>query len=272
MRTSELTSRAGKQSDKTREVKLCTIWSTETRDTDDVPVSDAGSVTCSAAIESAATWTRTKIDPSSANAFCAKPAAAASPKPHIPWSLAMAQRGSGTSPGNCFRTPSRSSTGFTSKKPFTGRLTQSMGRPANAPRSGPEKDAKNWTTAMFRNSCAPSTAMPQPGGSPQMRSLYPPQPRPNTLSRIPPSKVSALLPASWKRDAKSPSEPVSNARACTGLFAVPMPSSLFDAAVSADAFRTSGNVELIASPLDLLTFQSCAQRELFGTIPEKRSA
>lgn len=57
MRASELFGRAGKQADataKTREVKLCTIWSAESRDSDGLPVRDAGSVTYSAAIESAA--------------------------------------------------------------------------------------------------------------------------------------------------------------------------------------------------------------------------
>lgn len=49
--------RQGKQSDgsaKTREVKLCTVWSAESRDDHDTPVRDEGSVTYSAAIESAA--------------------------------------------------------------------------------------------------------------------------------------------------------------------------------------------------------------------------
>ena len=58
MRTSELKGRPGKQADgtaKTREVKLCTVWSAESRDEQDRPVRDAGSVTYSAAIESAAT-------------------------------------------------------------------------------------------------------------------------------------------------------------------------------------------------------------------------
>ena len=58
MRTSELTGRSGKQADgtsKTREVKLCTVWSAESRDEQNRPVRDAGSVTYSAAIESAAT-------------------------------------------------------------------------------------------------------------------------------------------------------------------------------------------------------------------------
>lgn len=57
MRPKELEGRAGKQSDgsaKTREVKLCTIWSAETRDEEGVPIRDKGSFTYSAAIESAA--------------------------------------------------------------------------------------------------------------------------------------------------------------------------------------------------------------------------
>ena len=58
IRSSELAGRSGKQADgsaKTREVKLCTIWSAEARDKDGHPVRDQGSVSYSAAIESAAT-------------------------------------------------------------------------------------------------------------------------------------------------------------------------------------------------------------------------
>ncbi|MEO7649235.1 MAG: ISKra4 family transposase [Bryobacteraceae bacterium] len=57
MRTAELAGRAGKQPDgsaKTREVKLCVFWSAEARDPDGLPMRDPGSVTYSAAIESAA--------------------------------------------------------------------------------------------------------------------------------------------------------------------------------------------------------------------------
>jgi hypothetical protein len=53
-----LNGRSGKQPDgsaKTREVKLCTVWSAESRDADDRPVRDEGSITYTAAIESAAT-------------------------------------------------------------------------------------------------------------------------------------------------------------------------------------------------------------------------
>jgi hypothetical protein len=57
MRRAELAGRAGKQTDgsaKTREVKVCAIWSAETQDAQGRPVRDEGSVTYSAAIESAA--------------------------------------------------------------------------------------------------------------------------------------------------------------------------------------------------------------------------
>ena len=58
MRQEELAGRCGKQPDgssKTREVKLCTVWSAEGRDKVGVAVRDEGSVSYSAAIESAAT-------------------------------------------------------------------------------------------------------------------------------------------------------------------------------------------------------------------------
>lgn len=58
MRKSELEGRPGKQVDgsaKTREVKLCTVWSAESRDEEGRPVRDQGSITYSAAIETAAT-------------------------------------------------------------------------------------------------------------------------------------------------------------------------------------------------------------------------
>ena len=57
MRVSELVGRAGKQPDgsaKTREGTLCTVWTAEGRADDGIPVRDPGSVSYSAAIESAA--------------------------------------------------------------------------------------------------------------------------------------------------------------------------------------------------------------------------
>ena len=57
VRKSEVEGRCGKQPDgsaKTREVKLVTVWTAETRDTAGLPVRDPGSVSYSAAVESAA--------------------------------------------------------------------------------------------------------------------------------------------------------------------------------------------------------------------------
>ncbi len=57
MRAEELEGRSGKEPDgsaKTREVKLVTVWSAESRDEEGKPIRDEGSVTYSAAIESAA--------------------------------------------------------------------------------------------------------------------------------------------------------------------------------------------------------------------------
>src|ERR1700674_507809 len=58
MRKSEVGGRWGKQSDgsaKTREAKVVTMWTAESRDEEGKPVRDPGSITYSAAIESAAT-------------------------------------------------------------------------------------------------------------------------------------------------------------------------------------------------------------------------
>jgi Uncharacterised protein family (UPF0236) len=57
MRKSEVAGRSGKQSDgsaKTREAKVVTMWTAESRDEEGKPVRDPGSITYSAAIESAA--------------------------------------------------------------------------------------------------------------------------------------------------------------------------------------------------------------------------
>ena len=57
MRKSEVAGRSGKQSDgsaRTREAKLVTMWTAESRDEEGKPVRDPGSITYSAAIESAA--------------------------------------------------------------------------------------------------------------------------------------------------------------------------------------------------------------------------
>ncbi len=61
MRSTEVQGRSGKQPDgsaRTREAKLCTVWSAEQRDAEGQPQRDPDSVTYTAAIESAATLAR----------------------------------------------------------------------------------------------------------------------------------------------------------------------------------------------------------------------
>jgi len=58
MRAAEIAGRTGKQADgsaKTREAKVVTVWTAESRDEEGTPMRDPGSITYSAAIESAAT-------------------------------------------------------------------------------------------------------------------------------------------------------------------------------------------------------------------------
>src|ERR1700688_3257330 len=64
------------------------------------------------------------------------------------------------------------------------------------------------------------------------------------------NRASAPPPASSKPDAKSPSELASSAPGCTGPWLEPPVSSLSAAAVSVGGSKTSGNAEMILSPLD----------------------
>jgi hypothetical protein len=83
MRSSELHGRAGKQPDgsaKTREVKLVTVWTAERCDRRGIPMRDPGSVTYSAAIETAATPdTATTLSP-----FAQRPQPATHALPSLP--------------------------------------------------------------------------------------------------------------------------------------------------------------------------------------------
>ena len=89
---------AGGGSSKTREVKLCTVWSAEGRDAEGVPVRDEGSVSYSAAIESAASRDTDATGRPSPSACSARRAGAASIARAGKPSWATAPPGSGTLP------------------------------------------------------------------------------------------------------------------------------------------------------------------------------
>jgi len=88
MRNSKVADRAGKQPDgsaKTREAKVVTIWTAESRDNQGKPMRDPGSVTYSAAIESAAARDTDSERSDFAGACCAKRPGEASPKRSAAW-------------------------------------------------------------------------------------------------------------------------------------------------------------------------------------------
>ncbi|SRR6266480_2306940 len=120
MRTPEVADRAGKQADgsaKTREAKLVTIWTAESRDEEDQPARDPGSITYSDAIESAATldMDTSPTSRTSRRAYNATPAVVVSPKLSALRCSAMIQPGFGRRLRNYSRRPLRSSTAFMPK-------------------------------------------------------------------------------------------------------------------------------------------------------------
>ncbi len=106
MRPQEVADRAGKQADgsaKTREAKLVTVWTAESRDREGKPVRDPGSISYSSAIESAAT---PDTSPHLSD-FAARV--------RVRWCWAMARPGFGTRLPNCSRQPLRFSIAFMPK-------------------------------------------------------------------------------------------------------------------------------------------------------------
>jgi hypothetical protein len=112
MRTQEVADRADKQADcsaKTREAKLVTIWTAESRD-------EEGELQC-AAQDRSLIRPRLKAQklwipvPTSRPAYSARPAVVVSPKLSARWCWAMAQPGFGTRLRNYSRKPLRFTTG-----------------------------------------------------------------------------------------------------------------------------------------------------------------
>ena len=110
MRAAELDGRVGEPPDgsaKTREVKLCTVCGAEARDEEGARVRDLGSVTSSAALESAASRDTDDRPSDFAARVPGRRRAGALPWPRAAWSWAMGPCGSGTSPMSTSPAPSR---------------------------------------------------------------------------------------------------------------------------------------------------------------------
>ena len=148
VRKKELVDRPGKQPDgssKTREVKLVTIWSAEGRDKEGTPVRDAGSITYSAAIESAARQAVLGVRPRGA---------ASSARRARPCS-AMGPSGSGTSPTSTFPMRFRSSTASTPNSTSRTCPSPSMAPALTSHSSGRANAMTSWTPAISTTSSTP---------------------------------------------------------------------------------------------------------------------
>lgn len=247
MRPCEVAGRAGKQPDgsaKTREAKLVTVWTAESRDEEGKPTRDEGSATYSAAIQMPA-----PSDPTSPSACYGKPPGEAIARLRDVSCSAMARPGSGTPRRNCFPKASKSWTASTSKKTCIEPLNRSLAQPARRASNGQRRAARNSTMEGFRRLFTRSALMSAP--TMKQRSLSCTSFATVTACAIQSFMrwAIALLPESWKPDAKSPSGPVSSGQACTGPSPEPTLSSLCAAVSSADVMRISLNAAGLSSRL-----------------------
>jgi Sigma-70, region 4 len=116
LRAEELVGRTGKQPDgsaKTGEVKLCTVWSAESLDEQGTPIRDEGSVTYSAALESAGALDTLRHVLPLPSASGDNLRAVASAKRLVPSCSGMGPCGFGTSPTISFPMPPRLWTAIT---------------------------------------------------------------------------------------------------------------------------------------------------------------
>jgi hypothetical protein len=163
MRNSELVGRAGKQPDgssKTREVKLVTVWSAEGRDKEGTPVRDEGSISYSAAIESAASRDTDKAP----SEFARRVDREARRR-----GFDQAQRrvvlgdgavvDLGISPTSSFQAQSRSWTSSTPKGTSGTSPRTSTAPAATSASSGPKSGAMSWTKARSTPCSRPSACM-----------------------------------------------------------------------------------------------------------------
>jgi hypothetical protein len=246
LRAEELVGRTGKQADgsaKTGEVKLCTIWSAESYDQEGLPVRDEGSVTYSAALESASApdtaaerspFAQRVLREATRRRFCQAPRAVVLGD-GAPWIWNIA--------GEQFPEALQIVDRFHAKEHLSN-LAKALYGPAHpraalwAERRKEELDSGNFRALLtaisrqvFRSDDARRCLHYFQTNRERMR--YPSSVR----------KACVLLPALSRLDARWPSVPGSNARACTGPSTAPTPSSPFAVANSVDASRTSGNEE-----------------------------
>lgn len=247
IRQAELEGRTGKQPDgssQTREVKLCTVWSAgsaEGRDGEGCPVRDPGSVTYTAAIESAAAGDASKVRSDFAGRvlrettrrrFC-QARRTVVPGDGAPWIWNIAQEL------------------FPKAIQIVDRfhVKQALSDVAKAVHPPTSAQAAEWAK-LRRDELDDGKLSAILGGfastsgiqrrRPQVLPLYPPQPPSHAIPAVSRPWGSALPPVLSRPAAKSPLPPDSNAPVCTGRSAAPIPLLLYAATSSADARKLLG--------------------------------
>jgi hypothetical protein len=160
MRSQEVADRAGKQADgsaKTREAKLVTVWTAESRDQEGSPVRDPGSVTYSAAIESAAALDTSPNLSDFAERVLREANRRGFTEAQRPVVWAMVQPGFGTRRQNYSRNPLRFSTAFM-RKNISARWERSFMGTAPKLSPGPRRAMMNSMRAASNAWCKRCTA------------------------------------------------------------------------------------------------------------------
>ncbi len=244
MRAEELVGRPGKQPDgsaKTREVKLCTVWSAASRDARAAPSATRARSATRPPSKAPPPATPPPSSPPSGTASNARPAAGASTAPLTASSSATAHRGSGTSPRSYSPAPSRSSISSMPRSTSARSPRPSMDPTPTSPGSGRSSARPNLEAgdldallaALHAHAATHDEARQAPATSNTTA----------TACATPTSETRRCAsPPAWSRPAaRWRSPPASSAPACPGPSPMPMPSSPCAAAGSAAASRTSAH-------------------------------
>jgi hypothetical protein len=253
LRAEELVGRAGKQPDgsaKTGEVKLCTIWSAESLDAEGTPIRDEGSVSYSAALESAcALDTAPARSPfaqrvwreATRRRFCQAPRTVVLGDGALwIWNIADDQFPDATQIVDRYHAKQYlSDLGKVLYGPTAPRAAQWAERRKEELDTGKFLALLNAIRRQVSHSeeLAVVSTISRPTASVcAIRSFTP--------------KACALPPALSRPDARLPLARASNVPGCTGPFAAPTPSLHSAAQNSVVVFKTSGNADQNAGPHD----------------------
>jgi hypothetical protein len=260
LRAEELAGRTGKQPDgsaKTGEVKLCTIWSAESLDAEGSPIRDPGSITYSAALESAsAPDTAAERSPfaqrvgreATRRRFCqASRRVVLGDGALWIWSIADDQFPNATQIVDRYHSKERLSD--------LGKALYGLTHPHA--RKWAERRKEELDTGKFQ-ALLKAIRRHIPRSEEACRCLHYFQTNRERM-RYPKfhAQGCALPPALWRPDARWPSAHASNAPACIGPLKAPTPSSPSAVPSLVAAFKTSGSAESNVRRM-ITTFLSCA--------------